>query len=149
MIYIKKFELLDWRNIDYDNNDEYKNTFIVNDDMVFLVDNLTVDTNLNWNMQYAIEGYSFEYVDDIFDIGLKKILYRSKEELGGVIFLNPNEFYEQYPELCYNLYLRLNKDNTNLHKWKSHFKILIRHTLLILNTIEDLKFKIEAEEYNL
>lgn len=144
MKYIKKFELLDWRNVDYANIDEYKNTFVVindsNDSHLFLVTDISFDANLDTKIQYLIDGYSFKGVNKIFNQCKTAFWSRSKEEFSGLIFLAPNEFYDQYPDLCYNLYLKLYKDND---------KDLIRKVLPILTSIEELKTKIEADEYNL
>jgi hypothetical protein len=153
MKYIKKFELLDWRNVDYANIDEYKNTFVVindsNDSHLFLVTDISFDANLDTKIQYLIDGYSFKGVNKIFNQCTTAFWSRSKEEFSGLIFLAPNEFYDQYPDLCYNLYVKLYNDNSNQPKWTSNYKDLIRNVLPILSSIEDLKTKFEADEYNL
>jgi hypothetical protein len=154
MKYIKKFELLDWRNVDYANIDEYKNTFVIINDSsdyhLFLVTDISFDRNINnTKIQYLINGYSFKGANKIFNQCTVAFLSRSKEEFSGLIFLTPNEFYEQYPDLCYNLYLKLYNDNENQPKWTSNYKDLIRKVLPILTSIEELKTKIEADEYNL
>jgi len=161
MKYIKKFEVLDWRDVDYANIDEYKNRFVVinetsNAGHLFLVTDISFDTNLDEKIQYSIDGYSFKCINNIFNQCTAAFWSRSKEEFGGLIFLTPNEFYDQYTELYHNLYFKIYRDNQNQLKWTSNYKNLINNVLPILNSIDDkkniidnIKTIIDAEEFNL
>jgi len=76
----------------------------------------------------------------------------TQEELNKIDFMTPIEFYNNYPELCTNLYERVKHDFDNFNFTEGDggwYPKLVKNYKRVLETIPEFEHYASAEKYNL